>query len=58
MSRFRVNCEGCGFNEVLDDEEPPGEVSAAEWDAEGAARETRDDHQLSEGLSVKIERIE
>lgn len=58
MARFRVTCEGCGFNKVLDEEHPPEDVAAEEWDAESAAEETRDDHQLSEGHSVKIERVE
>lgn len=58
MAQFRVNCEGCGFNEVLEDEHPPEDVSAQEWDAERAAKEARDNHQLSEGHSVEIERIE
>lgn len=58
MVRFRVTCGGCGFNEVLDDEHPPEDTSAEEWDAERAAKESRDDHQLSEGHSVKIERVE
>jgi hypothetical protein len=58
MARFRVSCGGCGFNEVFDDEVPPEDVSAEEWDAETAAEEARDNHQLSEGHSVHIERIE
>lgn len=45
MARFRVSCGGCGFNEVYDDEVPPEDVSAEEWDAETAAEEARDNHQ-------------
>ena len=58
MARFRVSCEGCGFKEVLDDEHPPEDVSAEEWAAESAAKEARDNHQLSEGHSVEIESVE
>lgn len=58
MARFHVSCEGCGFNEVLADNDPPEDVSAEEWDAERAAEDTRDNHQLSEGHSVTIEQVE
>lgn len=57
MARFRVNCEGCGFNDILDDEDPPANEEAEDWDAERAAERTRDDYQLSEGHSVTIERV-
>lgn len=58
MARYRVSCEGCGFNEVLADDDPPEDVSAEEWEAGQAAEEIRDDHQLSEGHSVTIEQVE
>lgn len=46
------------FTDVVDDENPPEDVSAEQWDAESAAKEARDNHQLSEGHSVDIERVE
>lgn len=58
MARFRVTCGGCGFIDILDDETPPADVSAEKWDAESAAKEARDNHQLSEGHSVDIECVE
>lgn len=58
MTQVRVNCSGCGFTEVYDGEVPPEDVSAEEWDAETAAAEARDNHQVREGHSVHIERIE
>lgn len=57
MARFRVNCGGCGFNEVFDDEQPQDDEAAEEWDAERTAEKKRDDHQLSEGHSVEIDRL-
>lgn len=58
MARFRVNCEGCGFNDILDEEDPPENEEAEGWDAEQAAEQIRDNHQLSEGHSATIERVQ
>lgn len=59
MSRYRVRCEECEFEKILDDSEPPGYVPEWEdWDAWSAALGARDNHQMSEGHSVEIGEVE
>jgi hypothetical protein len=59
MARYIITCERCEFEEIRDDDDPPGYVPEWEdWDAKSAAKGARDNHAMSEGHGVEIREIE
>ena len=56
MARYRVSCEDCAFERLVDAADPPDNVR--QWDAHTAALGARDRHQRETDHAVDVEQVE